>query len=348
MSRPKILTELLRDDAFKAWVLSDGKENHRYWETWLMAHPEHEDVIYQAKAIILELQTVRDQLVPSRKEALRQKITGISQSDQTSFDHRIPPSVTGTPLRRWLGVAAAFLVLVVSGVVFYRFGVHHATERQFATTYGEIKTITLPDSTQVTLNGNSSLRYLHPAGQENSPREVWLEGEAFFAVSQRQTLAADGRSLPTKFIVYTGNLSVQVLGTRFNVRHRRDQTQVVLEEGKVQLELEDQDCSLLMSPDELVEVHKGQTRIGQLPVKAEDYTAWKEGLIHFEGASFSEISQVLADNYDLRLHFHNQELADDINLRGAFPAHRIDVLLEAIANVTHTTIRREGRNIIYQ
>ncbi len=221
-------------------------------------------------------------------------------------------------------------------------------EKQYATTYGEIKTILLPDSSTVTLNGNSSLRYAHRVDQPTLPREVWLSGEAFFAIRKKVSPLAEGSSPGIKFIVHTDQVSVQVLGTRFNVRHRRDQTQVVLEEGSVQLTLEEQERAWLMSPDELVEINTGERQINPHTVKAADYTAWKEGLIHFNGASLSEISQVLEDNYDLRVRFKDKAPADSINLTGSFPANRINMLLEAVANVTGTTIHQEGKTIIYQ
>ena len=345
MGRHPILTNLLLDDCFQSWVLSGGKENSRYWKSWLLAHPEQEEIFHEAKAILLGLQEARVQLPTSRKEALRQKIIRMAQPDQAASDRsRVTERSLGG---HWLSVAAAVMVLLVMSVLLYRFGGNYAKEKEFATTYGEIKTITLPDSSRVTLNGNSSIRYSYQE-QVTAPREVWLEGEAFFEVRKKKAATDGGHALAIRFIVHTENLSVQVLGTRFNVRHRRDQTQVVLEEGSVQLALEEQGRSWLMAPDELVEVHKGEKQINPQPVRAEDYTAWREGFIHFEGASFSDISQLLADNYDLTLHFENKEQASDINLKGSFPAHTIDVLLEAIANVTHTSIKKEGKTIIYQ
>ncbi len=345
MSSQEILTELLLDESFSAWVLSGGKESGPYWEAWVRNHPEQEELLYEARAIRLELQRKRVQMPASRKKELRQRIIRMIRSDQRSLDNLVRPVKKGQR-RRWPGIAAAVLVLFV-GSVLYRFSGNQTQEMRFATTYGEIKVVTLPDSSRVTLNGNSSIRYSYEE-QEAAPREVWLEGEAFFEVRKHETPVKKGHSQAVRFIVHTQNLSVQVLGTRFNVRQRRDQTQVVLEEGQVQLTLEQREGAWLMAPDQLVEVNKGEQQIVPQPVKARDYTAWKEGLIHFEGASYSEISRLLADDYGLDLHFKDNKRTETINLRGSFPAHNIDVLLEAIANVTHTTLRKEGKTVVYQ
>ena len=345
MSRQETLTELLLNDSFCAWVSSGRQENNQYWERWAGTHPDGAAVLDEAAALLRALQQTQQALPAARKERLRHRIAAVAQSDQT----------TSTPRRqkkRWVRVGwgtAAALVLLTAGLVVYQWTGNQSSEKQYTTTYGEIKTIVLPDSSKVTLNGNSTMRYTHQSDQLTGPREVWLSGEAFFEVSRQIVPTTDGHSQAIKFVVHTDQLSVQVLGTRFNVRNRRDQTQVVLEEGKVQLALEEaQERAWLMAPDELVEVTTGERKINPHVVRAADYTAWKEGFIDFDGASLSEISRVLEDNYDLRMQFANKESADSINLTGSFPANRINMLLEAVANVTRTTIHQEGKIISYQ
>ena len=97
---------------------------------------------------------------------------------------------------------------------------------------GEQRTVTLPDGSTVQLNSASRLRYARgfrawPFAEVE--RRVTLEGEAFFEV------AHDGRT----FVVETVNARVEVLGTRFNVRARREptgpETRVLLASGRVRL-----------------------------------------------------------------------------------------------------------------
>lgn len=345
MHRQSMLTELLLDVSFKSWVVSDGEEYSQYWEQWQVEHPEDIELLEEAREMLLEWQRDKVSLPDARKEALRRRILSIAQSDHMSADQPGHSVLEKSMVGRWSAIAAVVALLLVGSLLLYSRQGPRTEEMQYATTYGEITTITLPDSSQVTLNGNSSIRYRY---QETQQREVWLKGEAFFDVSQQKIPDKEGHLQAVRFIVHTENLSVQVLGTRFNVRHRRDQTQVVLEEGSVQLELKEQQNSVRMSPDEMVEVHKGEKQINQQLVKAGDYSAWKKGLIHFEGASFPEINQILEDNYDLTLHFESEQQAAAINLKGAFPASDINILLEAIANVTHTTLSKKGKTVIYQ
>jgi ferric-dicitrate binding protein FerR (iron transport regulator) len=348
MHKQDILTELLLDDSFKAWVLSDEKENHLYWQRWMKMHPDQLEVLNEAKKVLFALREDQLQLPDERKNALRQKIVDITRSvhpNASPADRR--PILRKRQVQLWPKIAAAVLVLVACSWLFYTFAWHQTAEMQYTTAYGEIKTLVLPDSSVVTLNGNSSIKYTYRQ-DASQQREVWLEGEGFFEVNKKKIATASGQSQPVKFIVHTDNLSVKVLGTRFNVRHRREQTQVVLEEGSIELDLKAQEDPLRMVPDEMVEVKKGEKVISQKVVKAGDYIAWKEGILNFDGASFSEISTVLKDNYGLELHFVNKSDADHINLRGTFPAENMDILLEAIANITQTTIKKEGKKVIYQ
>lgn len=345
MDKRDILTELLLDESFQAWVLSGGKDEAEHWQNWIKDHPDQQGVLDRAKMTMLRLSEEKYHLPEERKNTLRQQLISMTKAERAQHAGR------NRQEKKWsksgYRIAAAMLLLLSLGGLLYLWVVNGSREVRYGTAYGEIKTILLPDSTKVTLNGNSSISYAYHKN-EGKQRDVWLQGEGFFDVTHIHSDAENGDAQAVKFVVHTDNLSIQVLGTRFNVKHRDEKTQVVLEKGSIQLDIEAHDDALLMQPGELVEVNKGQELISQKVVAADDYIAWKEGMIHFEGAGFEEISSVLKDNYGFVLHFENKEDAELINLRGSFPTQNIDVLLEAIANITHTTMKKKGKTIIYQ
>ena len=86
--------------------------------------------------------------------------------------------------------------------------------------------ITLCDGTQVWLNSSSSLRY--PVIFSDSVREVHLEGEAFFIVTENKE---------KPFIVTTKDYSIKVLGTAFNVMDYNDDnySHTTLAKGKIEI-----------------------------------------------------------------------------------------------------------------
>lgn len=84
--------------------------------------------------------------------------------------------------------------------------------------------VLLPDGSKVTLNQGSRLSYDPTFNQTR--REVTLTGEAFFEVKRDET---------RPFVVYTGDLVTEVLGTSFWVKQNRrgKSVEVSVREGKV-------------------------------------------------------------------------------------------------------------------
>lgn len=92
--------------------------------------------------------------------------------------------------------------------------------------YGSKTTIELPDSSVVVLNSGSSLSY--PDKFETESRTVILNGEAFFEVKKNQH---------RPFFVKTKDITIRVLGTKFNVKSYPDEitTETTLVSGKVEI-----------------------------------------------------------------------------------------------------------------
>lgn len=189
--------------------------------------------------------------------------------------------------RRWLGWAAACVLLIVGG--WLTDSLSDATQ-VVQTAFGETRHITLEDGTQVVLNANSTLRY-----DREDLREVWLDGEAYFRVTH--TIEHD------TFRVHTADLAVNVLGTAFNVHTRHEATSVVLNEGKVTLELTQSDDigPLGMEPGERVSFSQKTKSLEKDYVDPQNYTAWTEGAILFDHTSLREIATLLEDTYGVRV-----------------------------------------------
>ncbi|MDF9796952.1 transmembrane sensor [Catalinimonas alkaloidigena] len=348
MNKQETIADLMLDDSFQAWVYSGEKKYDEKWQRWIREHPDKVEVLEEAKVLLQGLREEKHPLPEVRKDILRQELIRITQHADLRKDENIPAfESTGSHKRFKLGIAASIAFLIMISWAYFQYRGGQSQSIHYKTTFGEISSFVLPDCTQVTLNGNSQLTYRFSASAEKG-REVWLAGEGFFDVSHMNADGEDKNQGAVKFTVHTDNLSIKVLGTRFNVKSRHEKTQVVLEKGSIQLDIGEQGDPLLMQPDELVEVKSGERQINQQFVEALAYTAWKEGVINLDAATFEEISSVLKDNYGLEILFVNENVADEIKLRGSFPSSNIDILLEAIANVTHTTMKKKGKTIVYQ
>ena len=88
---------------------------------------------------------------------------------------------------------------------------------------GQIMEVYLPDSTLISMAGNSSIRYDKKAyGKER--RVVEMKGKAFFQVTRNEA---------RPFSVYTERTEVTVLGTSFQIDEQPDGTDVDVMTGKV-------------------------------------------------------------------------------------------------------------------
>ncbi|EDM38202.1 putative anti-sigma factor [Pedobacter sp. BAL39] len=94
---------------------------------------------------------------------------------------------------------------------------------------GNIASNTLPDGSVLTLNKGTSLKY---ASDFRNERTVHLDsGDVFFNVAKDRT---------HPFVIRLTDLSVTVVGTSFNIRHHRQETEINVESGIVEVQRGDE------------------------------------------------------------------------------------------------------------
>ena len=260
--------------------------------------------------------------------SLRQRL---SQSDSSQIS-------SSRPRPMWYRAAAVVSILVAAALWFW-IGPSALTEH--TTRYGEISKVTLPDGSAVTLNANSSLRYAEPWDPQQ-PREVWLDGEAYFSVIHTKN--------DQRFHVHlTDDFRVEVLGTEFNVKDRHHRAQVVLHSGRVRLTINDPDQpqNVSMQPGELVEYSEVDQVLTQQPVDPTSYAAWRQGQMVFERTPLREIADALEDHYGVRVVIADEALART-QLTGAFPVRNLDMILELLPTIADVKVIRNDQEIILQ
>jgi len=249
------------------------------------------------------------------------------------------PALVRQPHRisRTLYRAAALTGLTLLGLLGY-WSQGKLTRSVHETSYGQMARLTLPDGSEVTLNANSSLTYRREwiSGQN---REVWLDGEAFFHVRKQ--------ALKTRFVVHTGKVRVEVLGTAFNVATRRGRTRVVLQSGRVKLEKASQTGeAVLMQPSELVEYSTSDRQFRKRAVDPKPYTAWQGHKMIFNDTPIEEVARQLEDTYGLRIIITNPDLAGR-KLSGEISTRNVDVLLSALAALLEAQVQRDGDKVTF-
>lgn len=360
------LADLLSDPYFCEWAATPTPATNLFWQTWLMEHPEKKELITQAQLIVRSIDfektpeaEIDDEKILYRIKATLQKdrekaleIPASQDKPNTNPEAHRSFASKQAFLGRWTSLAAAFVgTLFVASIVYFFITQYQNTAVSYRTAYGETKTVVLPDSSEILLNGNSSLRF-SANWQTEKTREVWLTGEAYFHVqeiAQRQGIAPtsdnpDNDNL-IKFVVHTDALDVEVVGTQFNVNTRREKTEVVLSSGKVRLKIEDQD-ELVMEPGEMVGYSQQDHQIVRKVVNPEVYASWKNNHLIFDEVPLQKVAEILKDTYGIEVVFEDEQLSEKV-LKGVFPSDNVDVLLAALSDIYHIRISKTERKIIF-
>lgn len=189
------------------------------------------------------------------------------------------------------------------------------------TSFGEVRTVTLPDRSVITLNANSSIVYAQ-TWDDDKPREVRLHGEAYFNIVHKQN--------HSKFLVHTSNdVTIEVLGTQFNVNDRRNVTRVIVQSGKIKLDRDGKlENEIFMQPGDYAEItHSGD--VIRKAVEARQYTSWKNRKLIFKDTPVSEIISILEDNYGYRSEVNDSTVLNE-TFTATYPADDITILLNAL------------------
>lgn len=187
--------------------------------------------------------------------------------------------------------------------------------------YGKKFEVQLSDGTIVHLNSGTQLTY--PVQfLKSQGRKVQLTGEAYFDV-------AKDKAHP--FTVNTQEVSVEVLGTKFNVDTymENSSTDIVLVEGKVSLYKgqKTNENQVYLKPGSRGSNIKGQSAITVEEVNTDYYTAWVKGSLVFKNASFNDIIKKLERQYNVTFINRNKMLGKEI-FNARFDNEPIEVVLK--------------------
>ncbi len=314
MSQFEEFEDLVNDDSFRDWILSDDSEHQIFWENWVNENPDKKIEVEQARKIILisahKPQGLSNEEINTEVDKLFQRI---EKSRPKLFIQR--------PFIQW---AAAAVMLLGVASIFY-FLIPFQNEPAFlteSTQNGEQKVITLEDGTKVTLNVSSQLSYPKKFGKNK--RDVKLDGEAFFEVVKDEK---------RPFTVNAGVLDVQVLGTTFNVSNYNEDEQVDVEllTGAVMVKLSDTDTNGII-PLRIQEKFSFQKTPGNWSIDkiaSEKQVDWQNGTLYFSSTPLDRIFREMERWFDTEIDIRNKTLLP-MRFTGTFEDPTLDSVLEGI------------------
>lgn len=327
----ELIDTWLEDPSFNNWAKGVNEQDMAKWERYFQAFPEHVELGKRARILA---KGIPFKAIPRNDPRKQQALSRLMQHVVENNNHpKVPANVRRLNRIGFLRIAASISVLIVAAALLY-FQVLSNPKVIIATDYGQQLEHDLPDGSKVTLNANSTLTY-HPL----NPREVWLNGEAFFEVKKMPETKA-------RFNVWTTDLSVTVLGTAFNVNTRNDQTQVFLKEGKVQLELEAQSTRVIeMDPGDLIVYSKKKRQLSEKKKNASllESASWKEGSLMFKDTPLPEALDAIAAIYGVQFIIESDNLQQKV-ISGGVPIQNLEVTLVTLSEIYGLDIRKEGNN----
>ncbi|WP_025145882.1 FecR family protein [Pedobacter jeongneungensis] len=315
------LADLINDETFILWVIQPDETADTFWQNVQNTFPNLIPLIVSARNIVLSMRFETDELSTIEQQQLWQNIEAKT----------ILVKKTGRTLPMWYRYAAA---AVVAGILFC-IGVLYSVNQKvnIETPYGQLKNITLPDGSIVTLNANSQIKY-DKNWDKDEIREVWISGEAFLKVNHLHQRGAVQNH--ERFIVHTGAVNVEVLGTSFNVNDRRGHTEVALLEGKISLDLKTGETKpLILAPGDIAEYANG--KLVKKPINVAEYASWKDGKLYFRNVPVAKIFDYFEDIYGYKVVVDDPKILEK-RLSGTLSAKDRGVLFKAIGVTLNISI----------
>ena len=235
---------------------------------------------------------------------------------------------------RWISIAASISLLLTVTAIFsirVRLSAPQTIEIEVATIekhnpIGQKSQAQLPDGSKVWLNADSKISY--PEKFSDSVRLVQLEGEAFFDVQHDSD---------RPFIVIADNVSVRVLGTKFNVNAFPNQQDINISllEGSINVTADSNMDGLLVEPSNGVSYSKQLAVFREFskesnPTMFDKAISWKNGKLIFDGDDLEDFVTEINRWYGVTVKIVGVP-QNDWRLMGTFENEYLTNVLDAIA-----------------
>ena len=215
------------------------------------------------------------------------------------------------------------------------------------TVRGQRLTFQLSDGSKVKLNAQSTI--IFPEKFDENTRKIQLSGEAFFEVK---------RDPNRPFIVSSGHVNTEVLGTAFNINAFPGEDIVVtVATGKVNVSTGMRSPPIGNSSDRqnLKEViltmgqqaiyHISNKHLARREVEPDNYMGWKDGKLRFEETPLGEVAEILQRWYDVDIRFDNEQLVS-CTVTSTFKSESIEDVLEELKFIFKLNYTMDDRNIV--
>lgn len=274
-------------------------EDNQMLKAWLSKDPANRTILRRCREIWITTQAERQATNYDWKAGFEKFCLRKEQQQQQTRSQR---NYRLVKLLRY----AALLVFAVSvaAVICYRQGSQswkgQLADVEMNVPMGSTLSLRLPDGTQVSLNGGSTLSYPQSFGLKD--RKVNLTGEAYFAIVHHSDKPIE---------ILTSKMTVRDIGTKLNITNypEDNQAKVVIDEGSVELKTgNDTQTSIIVAGQEAI-IDKQSGRIS-IVSKQYDGNAWSKGELIFHNTTVADIAKRLERTYNIDISIHHPATAN--------------------------------------
>ncbi|MEP6595734.1 MAG: FecR domain-containing protein [Ginsengibacter sp.] len=334
------IDDFIADEYFLQWVKFPDEESNSFWKSWIAANPHKKEEITQAVNFVSSLH-FEDEIPDYAhiEKRLNENMANLLQNETPEVRAQRPLRIRKYNML-WMACAASALVLAFIG---WHFWPQNPAMINIVTGANEIKKIVLPDRSIVTLNANSNVTYAADM-QKAEERELWLEGEAFFEVKHIEI----GNKLARRFVVHSGKLNVEVLGTSFNISKKELVTNVTLNTGNIRIGVKGAPQTFFyMKPGDFIQYSSKENLLLKKNVKPELYSVWKDKKIVLKDMPLIEIIQLIEDTYGYTVTIENNEL-NNVKISGTLIMNDERSLLKTLEAALGIDIIKKDKNLLFQ
>lgn len=231
----------------------------------------------------------------------------------------------------WVKIAAVLICVIAVGGLLFKYDHFWAGEQMQAITNENVEETLLADGSVVTLNKNSLLGY--PESFKGNQRTVRLmKGEAFFKVT------------PDKhkpFLIDANRVTIKVVGTSFNVKLVQENTEVIVETGKVTVFAGGKSWSLLPGQKLLIGSEGQLVKEGPADLL---YQYYRSKVFAAKNTPLWRMVEVLNEAYQVNISIPDQNLRN-LPLNTTFRNESLDDILNIIGQTFQLRIEKKDREI---
>jgi transmembrane sensor len=289
---------------------------------WLESNPKHAKAYNRMKFVhqmakSISIENAKDLSVQAHKEA--RKIRFLEKT-------------------KYFSSAAAILLLVcfsIFKIYDNNFAIQYS--KTFQTDKTNLANQQLPDGSNIFIDAKTNLNVEFFKGK----REITLnDGRVMFEVAKDENRV---------FIIKSGDINIEVVGTKFEVIHKKDTTTINVEEGIVKTYFTkyffDKQNEKLLIKDNSISYSNFQGDINnQEKINSEKIALWRENLLVLHKTSLKEALEEFAKYTDIKVSFLSEEVAE-YQITGEFSSNQFEIFLKTITKIYPIKIDKKDTEI---